>query len=729
MNKKSGVLLISLLVLLSLGVYYAMAGLTSVSISKAGDGHDVSGWITNKHTNVNITIVSDANVANFTVTLPQANITWEAIVPGVGKSENISDVLTNITYYTDGTAWNQWTCSNISDDASGQINCFIADTEKALGTTGNTSVVLTLNVSGHGTSVDEEYLLNFSVADNGTAPVTQEATLNLDALVPRLIDLNVTDGSMTLNNGSLYNSYGLSTRGSWTVRATILDSNLETSANTLLAYRCDSGNVGFLAADDNKTYITPTGSGTLRYIEGTISSACFPQFGGDTANVTFGLEVNDTFNHVTTLNETGVYSFTVTGMYETLPRIVSVNATTTSNSITSTLTSASSLDGTSDYLAAATATVDIEVAGNDTKQDLMIVWNETAGADTELKPTHTAWITKHLDLSTSAKNATTILSGVGEGTSVYSTTLTLETNCTDFAFYVYTNNSGANYTAIGGPYRFTVDSSGPTITMTPPDNKNVYLRGSIIYQCTASDAGSGLNTIRWDVTKPDGTTVTVQDYTALDSGTSDSITFSGDNTNVAGQYLVTCYVKDAVGNIGSKTSTTAEGFIARYSTSTAGEGSTSGGSAADVDLSTQEETTIKEKQGTISTFTLDGTTIHTIKIKTVDEVAGTVTIEISSDPITITLKIGETKEVDVDGDGTNDISLTLNKITSGVADITTKKLTPLPTEKPTEEVAPTEKPAEEITPTPEAASKTWLWILIIVIIVVIGVGYWFMKKK
>ncbi|MBM3200206.1 hypothetical protein FJZ53_04670 [Candidatus Woesearchaeota archaeon] len=73
----------------------------------------------------------------------------------------------------------------------------------------------------------------------------------------------------------------------------------------------------------------------------------------------------------------------------------------------------------------------------------------------------------------------------------------------------------------------------------------------------------------------------------------------------------------------------------------------------------------------------------------------------------------------------------MNSIKNGVADITTKRLAPLPEkEVPTEEVPPTEKPAEVTPPTQaKAASKTWQWILIIAIIAVIAAGYWFTQKK
>ncbi len=262
----------------------------------------------------------------------------------------------------------------------------------------------------------------------------------------------------------------------------------------------------------------------------------------------------------------------------------------------------------------------------------------------------------------------------------------------------------------------------PTPTLTAPTDTSINPRDSISYTCESIDATAGISKWTWTLTKPqEGGTVTKTGGEV----TSNTQTFSGDDTNLAGSYTIKCEAEDKAGHKSSISST----FSVYYSHVTEGAG-VGPSAAADIDLSTLEETTITEKQGVISTFTLDGITVHTLKIKAVDEIAGTVTIIIESDPIEITLKIMETKEVDVDADGTNDISVTLNKIVNGAADITTKRLAPLPAkEVPTEEVPPTEKPTEEITPTSEAPSKTWLWILIIVIVIVIGVGYWFIKKK
>ncbi len=58
---------------------------------------------------------------------------------------------------------------------------------------------------------------------------------------------------------------------------------------------------------------------------------------------------------------------------------------------------------------------------------------------------------------------------------------------------------------------------------------------------------------------------------------------------------------------------------------------------------------------------------HAVIIKEIGE--DSVTIVIHSDPITVTLKVGEFKDIDLNKDGANDLRVTLDKITKGVPDL------------------------------------------------------------
>ena len=77
-------------------------------------------------------------------------------------------------------------------------------------------------------------------------------------------------------------------------------------------------------------------------------------------------------------------------------------------------------------------------------------------------------------------------------------------------------------------------------------------------------------------------------------------------------------------------------------------------------------------EGDIKTITFDGYVEHTLVMDTIGK--NSMVIKIRSAPITITLSIGETNNVDLNGDTFADISITLNAITNGKADLTIKKL-------------------------------------------------------
>ena len=744
MNKKSVILFFSALVLLTLGVFYVIADLDSLLIPYIGYG-DVENYIGSDNVyTVNLTLTADSNtnsnITNVTFTFDTANISWYPVSKD-GDKEVINGtnagILTNITYDSTGTPWEAWRCIN---DSASNLTCWTNSTTDGLGGPDvlgdlNTTLIVSINI----TAVDndmEEYEINFIANNNETGNQTSVKTLNSDTAVPVIIDLNVTDGQTTIFNATnqLIGHYALSTGTDWTVSATIWDTNLEEAV--LLAYRCDEAGELNWTGVDNETWITSIPEdGKLRLVTGIINKTqCFRGNDVATYNVTFAFLANDSWNQVITLNHTGAASFAVAGQSEYLPRILKVNATATLNEKITTLTNGTGLDGTSDYLPADTITFNIEVAG-DKSDDVYIVFNDSGAGLTSIKPKVTnAWEYTHIAASKriilyniSDENVSTSNEAANNATAIiYSNTLSLVGNDTnEFVFWVYVNNTGGNYTAIGS-HRFIVDGAGPSIVMAPPTDRTINPKNSITYECTPTDALSGVHQVKWEVQKPDATWVTLQDWSAMTT-TSDTVDISESNTNLAGTYNVKCSFKDNVGNIETKTTNgDAETFSVHFSTTTPPETEVGPSAAAKMDLSTQEEVTIKEKQGVITTFTLDGETIHKITIKEVT--LTTVTIVIESDPIEIILKIGETKEVDIDSDGENDISITLNSISDdSVVDLTTKRLTPLPEITPTEEVPPTETPTEVIPE--EAPSKAWLWILIIVIIAVVGVGYWFMKKK
>ena len=122
----------------------------------------------------------------------------------------------------------------------------------------------------------------------------------------------------------------------------------------------------------------------------------------------------------------------------------------------------------------------------------------------------------------------------------------------------------------------------------------------------------------------------------------------------------------------------------------------------DISQSSSPETTIKASEGTTKSFTIDGKVKHTISFKSITE--GKATIVIKSDPIEVTLSIGESKDLNIDEDSLNDLTVTLLSIKDGQAEVTIKNLDPIKTTLTTTLSNP------EVSVSP-GKSRAWAWAL------------------
>ncbi len=110
--------------------------------------------------------------------------------------------------------------------------------------------------------------------------------------------------------------------------------------------------------------------------------------------------------------------------------------------------------------------------------------------------------------------------------------------------------------------------------------------------------------------------------------------------------------------------------------------------------------------------------------------ATSATIQISSDPIQITLAAGEDAKVDVDVDGFYDVYVLLNGIIGSNADVTIQKINEEVPEGGTGVETTGDIETEETTgDDTSGGSSVWIWILIIAIILVIVAGSVKKKKK
>ncbi|MEK6932613.1 MAG: hypothetical protein AABW56_02350 [Nanoarchaeota archaeon] len=279
------------------------------------------------------------------------------------------------------------------------------------------------------------------------------------------------------------------------------------------------------------------------------------------------------------------------------------------------------------------------------------------------------------------------------------------------------NNSNAEY-VLGR------DVDVPTATLTAPSDTSISLYQTIRYTCTGTDT-SGLASCTTTVTKPGSSTIT-----ATGCGTEQS--FTGDHTNEPGTYTVQCATVD---NVGRSASTSGTFTVSSATSSGGGDSGGGGGGGSSAGSSAENPVTVSEgvttELGALSTsdtytsipasggisFSISGQS-HTAKVLTVTSTSAT--IEFASTPSQVTLNVGETKEVDLNDNGKMDLSVMLKSITNSKADLIFKTITEV-TETPT-----TPEPTVE-PPTTEGSSSTWVWILVIIVVVVLLI--WYFSKK
>jgi|GEM_PF-5758180 len=94
---------------------------------------------------------------------------------------------------------------------------------------------------------------------------------------------------------------------------------------------------------------------------------------------------------------------------------------------------------------------------------------------------------------------------------------------------------------------------------------------------------------------------------------------------------------------------------------------------------------------------------HTIKIDKISTSKQSVTVIIMSEPTEVTVNVGETVKVDVDGDGADDLAITLNSVGFTKADLEIKSI--VPAEEVMEEVE--EAVEEAVEEVPEECAENW----------------------
>ncbi len=230
---------------------------------------------------------------------------------------------------------------------------------------------------------------------------------------------------------------------------------------------------------------------------------------------------------------------------------------------------------------------------------------------------------------------------------------------------------------------------------------------TLTFTCDTSDGN--LDVVTFNVQEP-GASV----FSTAGKSTDGKKTFEYKETKKSGVYEVKCTASDIAGN-----KTTSSIFKFRLQADDEGEapGTPVYVKPFNVDFSKLESKTLAENQGRVLTVSFDGKTEHTIKFESVT--SNSVTLIIASHPKTINLNVGDTKSVDVNDDGIDDVSATLTAIIDGKASVDFKKLTGA--EKVAQEEGKTTTSVRQAAPPTGGTGRSTIGIWIIVLIVVVGV--------
>ena len=758
---KRGILYIfSILILfgLILNFVYGVDNTSSSSVTVSGDGYGVSNATRGGALAiVNFTLIFGTlsnNVTNITITIPN-NVTIEDLGSSANASLNVNstsganwDCHASVLNLTNEEVWFEFLeCSNSTspgDDDGNEISI-------SFNYTGNSSI---------------ETTIDWGIEISNESNIIENLTLstNLDGLSPRLLELNVSDGYTALVNGSsgqfsimpysvLSSDVGAVTYNGTNGNGTLSgahDLKVQVTFEDFYgASTMSSGNnvyLYYLTNDTNITDVTYTGAdnGGVNVVRMTTSDS-LPKymFEADLTGLieqnitTFVLIANDTLNNILYWNQ----SESPFAVLINSSRQPSISFGSISDGLYTVTTT------TGGYLRSGTThTFNISVNG----QDFFFTGDEILNIT---RDPMTDGVNLYYNVTENNENLTVGVNGYstyfGDGPVVFTNTSTYSENAADFngTIFVATGNNtevvywaitanntnGTYYTLLTGSYG--IDDSIPTstsITSSDADNR-ISVGSSITFTCSANDVGIGVNAnaYAWSVSAG-GVYDTVSDQKdstlTLSSGSSDV------DTNSAGDYTVKCIPYDSLGHEGDAATLS---YVISSTTGGTSSGGSGGGSSTsttisfDADLSTTSTSSVSGGEGRIRSFSFDGTTKHTLTFKSV--MSDSVTLEIASTPIEVTLMVGESKMVDLNADGINDLKVTLDNVKPGATAVVNIEKLEEGAKKVVEEekTQPTEQ--QPAAPTggevPVQKSTGWLWTTLLVIVILVIVGYYAFKKK
>ena len=268
---------------------------------------------------------------------------------------------------------------------------------------------------------------------------------------------------------------------------------------------------------------------------------------------------------------------------------------------------------------------------------------------------------------------------------------------------VLANDSVNNLNNSEFVFNLTIDNTDPTATYSC-DDSSANVGQTINCTCTPSDSLSGVDSSATSFT-------------------------SAPSTSGVGTFTLTCTFADNAGNTGNQTTT--------YTVSSSGGGSSGGSSSSfwsktfvinDDDFEEGHSQELSEKQR--MKVTIDSETHY---VGVVDIIGDEAVINITSDPIQITLDVGEDAKVDATNDSRYDLYIKLNGINNSKANLTVESINePVPSGAGPTTASEDEGPVTEETPSESSGVKgdtNTTGIAIAVIVVLGGVAYFVLKRK
>jgi uncharacterized membrane protein YgcG len=314
---------------------------------------------------------------------------------------------------------------------------------------------------------------------------------------------------------------------------------------------------------------------------------------------------------------------------------------------------------------------------------------------------------------TGVQNGT--LTATLSGTVFYATLNTSHFPDGNYTVTALVNDSAGNQNNSASIGTFTLDNSVPAISFSCTPS-TVDTGDTVTCSCSASDL-SGVNR----------TTFTTNPST-IDTGSK--------NTE--------CTISDLAGN--SATSSTSYTVNQGGSVSGGGGGGGGGGgtssswttySVNDKALEDGHSRSLSSNQRLrINVKSSSGVEEHFVGIKAVSTVGAT--IEVSSTPQTVTMRVGETNKFDVNNDSYYDISVTLESVNKNNAKINVKTIKELIVNQPRLQPEVDEEDQEDvgyiepiIPDSPDSYNKgnSTIWKLLVVILILLGVIVWWVAKK